>query len=154
MPVSRVRGIRVDVGHYGARSRLGVAAVRRAVRSVMRAEGIEHAMISVTFVSDAEVRRLNTKYFGRRSATDVIAFALNDVTGCVTGDIYVAPDVAGRTASALDVPVREELARLVVHGALHVLGYDHPTGESRIRSAMWRRQERLVAEVVSMEPSR
>jgi probable rRNA maturation factor len=42
------------------------------------------------------------------------------------------------------VPEREELARLVVHGTLHVLGWDHPETEDRTRSPMWRRQERYV----------
>jgi probable rRNA maturation factor len=43
------------------------------------------------------------------------------------------------------VPVREEVARLVVHGTLHVLGREHPEDEGRTRSPMWRRQERLLA---------
>jgi probable rRNA maturation factor len=45
--------------------------------------------------------------------------------------------------------VREEIARLVVHGTLHVLGYDHPEDESRTASPMWRRQERLLAAAMS-----
>ena len=147
-PPSGSNGVRVDVGFDGARGPLGETAIRAIVRSVMRAEGVRRASLSVTFCSDSAIRRLNTKYFGRRSATDVIAFALDDLNGVVTGDIYVAPDVAMRAASALDVPVREELVRLVVHGALHVLGYDHPAGESRVRSAMWRRQEELVTMVL------
>ena len=44
--------------------------------------------------------------------------------------------------------VREELARLVVHGTLHVLGHDHPEDDSRLRSPMWRRQERLLRRVL------
>lgn len=146
-PRSRGRGIRVDVGHDGCRAPLGEAAVRTIVRAVMHAEGIQHAIVSVTFVSDAAIRRLNEQYFRRRSTTDVIALALDDPTGCVTGDIYIAPGVAASAASALEVPVREELTRLVVHGVLHVLGYDHPAGASRVRSAMWRRQEQLVTRI-------
>ncbi|MGH7669133.1 MAG: rRNA maturation RNAse YbeY [Gemmatimonadaceae bacterium] len=46
------------------------------------------------------------------------------------------------------MPLREELVRLVVHGTLHVLGYDHPDDASRLQSAMWKRQERLVALVL------
>jgi len=148
-PRSPGRGIRVDVGHDGSRARLGEAAVRTIVRSVMHAEGVQRALVSVTFVSDAAVRRLNAKYFRRRSVTDVIAFTLHDPMG-VAGDIYIARDVAARTAAALEVPVREELARLVVHGVLHVLGYDHPAGASRTRSAMWRRQEQLVTAVLAL----
>ena len=49
--------------------------------------------------------------------------------------------------------MREELLRLVVHGVLHVLGYDHPDGESRERSAMWRRQETLVQRALKTRPT-
>jgi probable rRNA maturation factor len=62
------------------------------------------------------------------------------------GDVYIAPDVARANASELGVPVAEELARLVVHGTLHALGYSHPEGssEDRTGSTMWKRQERLL----------
>jgi probable rRNA maturation factor len=46
------------------------------------------------------------------------------------------------------VSAQEELLRLVVHGTLHVLGYDHPLGAARMTSPMWRRQERIVARVI------
>ncbi|HEV8215576.1 MAG TPA: rRNA maturation RNase YbeY, partial [Gemmatimonadaceae bacterium] len=62
----------------------------------------------------------------------------------VVGDVYIAPDMARENARDAKVPVREEIARLVVHGTLHVLGYDHPDGEDRVRSPMWRRQERII----------
>jgi len=79
-------------------------------------------------------------------ATDVIAFAFTPVRarGPLVGDIYIAPDVARAQARRLGVPVREELARLVVHGTLHVTGHDHPAGAARTRSRMWRRQEALL----------
>jgi len=52
--------------------------------------------------------------------------------------------VARENATRLGVPLRRELARLVVHGTLHVLGHDHPEGERREQSAMWQRQERYL----------
>ena len=60
------------------------------------------------------------------------------------GDVYVCPWVAAREARTRGIPVRQELIRLLVHGTLHALGYDHPEGERHTRSAMWRRQERYV----------
>jgi probable rRNA maturation factor len=60
------------------------------------------------------------------------------------GDVYVCPWVAAREAKARRVPLRQELVRLVVHGTLHVLGWDHPEDDTRVRSPMWRRQERYV----------
>jgi probable rRNA maturation factor len=62
----------------------------------------------------------------------------------IVGDVYIAPAVARRNAVRCHVGIREELARLVVHGILHVVGYDHSEGPDRIHTAMWRRQEGLL----------
>jgi rRNA maturation RNase YbeY len=78
--------------------------------------------------------------------TDVISFGFRRTgrRAPILGDIYIAPDVARASARANNVTVREEIVRLIVHGTLHVLGYDHPEGDTRTRSAMWRKQEHLV----------
>ncbi|GIW50865.1 MAG: hypothetical protein KatS3mg081_0220 [Gemmatimonadales bacterium] len=57
--------------------------------------------------------------------------------------------MARKNAKELGVRFREEIVRLVVHGTLHVLGYDHPEGEARQRSPMWLRQERYVRSLAS-----
>lgn len=96
------------------------------------------------------MRRLNRRAKGRRALTDVLAFALPQPDGTLLGDVYVCPAAAARyvqgaaAARGRAVTVEEELIRLAVHGTLHVLGYDHPEGPGRIRSGMWRRQERYV----------
>ncbi|MCU0256602.1 MAG: rRNA maturation RNase YbeY, partial [Vicinamibacterales bacterium] len=61
------------------------------------------------------------------------------------GDVYVCRAVAEGEARRRGLPLRQELVRLLVHGTLHVLGWDHPDDDSRLRSPMWRRQERYVA---------
>ncbi len=148
-PQPRARGVvRVDVGRSGARGGLPDDAVRRVVRMVLRAEGVRNARVSVALVSDAAIAGVNAAYLGRRRPTDVIAFALADPRGGVMGDIYIAPAVARRSAARYGVPVREEVTRLVVHGVLHVLGYDHPGGDSRVESPMWLRQEALTARAI------
>jgi probable rRNA maturation factor len=58
--------------------------------------------------------------------------------------VYVAPEVAARTAAELGISEEEELVRLVVHGILHLLGHDHPEGDDRYASPMFRLQEELV----------
>ena len=90
---------------------------------------------------------LNRKHLGRSGATDVIAFGLSraDKRTPVIGDIYIAPDVARAQAREHGAGVREEIARLAVHGTLHVLGHDHPDGGERTASRMWQRQEALLA---------
>jgi probable rRNA maturation factor len=102
------------------------------------------AEIGVTFLPPARMQALNLKWKGHDEPTDVISFVLPGPGGELLGDVYICPAVARTAAARLGIPLRQELLRLVVHGTLHVLGYDHPEGVGRTRSAMWRRQERYV----------
>jgi probable rRNA maturation factor len=122
---------------------LPAATVRRVVAAVLRGER-RRAHISITFLGRDTMRRLNAAHTGRTAPTDVLSFALPDPRGPVVGDVYVCPWVARREARARAIPLRQELIRLIVHGTLHALGRDHPEGEGRTGSAMWRRQERYV----------
>lgn len=115
---------------------------------VMRAEGAGAGLLSITLLSKPRMAAFNRKHLGHAGATDVISFGFRDPAGAVIGDIYLCPAVAAENARRFGVGVREELLRLVVHGTLHVLGYDHPTGDRRTESPMWKRQERLLARVM------
>lgn len=137
----------VDVSVESGRLPLARARVADLVRGVLRAERVRDAMISIAFVGDRTISSLHRAHLGRSGPTDVISFGFAPVRvrSPVIGDVYIAPDVARRNARRLRVGVREELARLVVHGTLHVLGHDHPDGEeARESSPMWRRQELLL----------
>jgi probable rRNA maturation factor len=127
----------------GRRLPLPAARVRRIVDAVLRGERRE-ASISVTFLGRESMRRLNARHKGRDRPTDVLAFALVEPGGRVVGDVYLCASVAQQEARARALPLREELTRLIVHGTLHVLGWEHPEDDRRTRSAMWRRQERYV----------
>lgn len=136
----------VDVTTNGMRSALGRAAIIGVARSTLRAERIKHALLSITLLDKRAMAKLNRDHLGHRGATDVISFGFRRAADGdpVVGDIYIAPDVARDNARDAGVSVREEIARLVVHGALHVLGYDHPEGARRESSPMWRRQEQII----------
>ncbi|GAC1516344.1 MAG: hypothetical protein NVS1B4_10830 [Gemmatimonadaceae bacterium] len=141
----------VGVTVVGVRVPLAPRRVQQAAISVLRAERVKAALLSVTFVSRTRIAALNREHLGRRGATDVIAFGLTTVPGGpIMGDIYVAPDVARGNAASRSIGVREELLRLVVHGVLHVLGYDHGDGDDRERSCMWSRQEALLRRVAAV----
>ena len=119
------------------------AVVVRAAETVLRQER-RLAVLSVTFVGRDRMASLNARWKGHRRPTDVLAFSLPNPGGAVAGDIYVCPWYAAREARARRIPLRQELLRLVIHGVLHVLGHQHPEGEDRIGSPMWRRQERYL----------
>ncbi len=119
------------------------ARIRRVVAAVLAGER-RRARMSVTFLGRDAMRRLNALHLGHDRPTDVISFGFRHPGGELVGDVYVCPWVAAREARVRGIPLRQEVIRLVVHGTLHALGYDHPEGERRSRSAMWRRQERYV----------
>ena len=136
----------VDVAADGVRVPLARERVASLARAVLRAERVSDATISIAFVTPAAIGAINQRHLGHRGPTDVISFPIAPAAGRpLGGDIYIAPDVARENARRHGVGVREEVARLVVHGVLHVLGHDHPEGEERTSSAMWRRQEALLS---------
>lgn len=126
------------------------ARVKESAVAALEAERVRDAMLSITFVGRVAMSELNRRYLGHQGPTDVISFGLgrSGRRGAVVGDIYICPEVARDNAKQQRVPIGEEMLRLVVHGTLHVLGHDHPKGESRIASPMWRRQERILARVL------
>ena len=126
-----------------ARTPFTIPGVTRLATAVLAAERAGPAALSITFVSSLRMRALNRAHFRRDRPTDVIAFRLDGPP--LIGDVYICPAVAAREARRAGTTLKDELRRLVVHGVLHALGYEHPEdGAARLKSAMWRRQERLV----------
>lgn len=149
----------VDVATEDVRSPLARQRVRDIALAVLRAERVRDAMVSIALVSPRRIARLGRTHLGHAGPTDVISFALGDATARngrppVIGDIYIAPAVARANAARYGGSVREEIARLVVHGTLHVLGYEHPEGDERTESPMWRRQEQLLERAVGRRMTR
>jgi probable rRNA maturation factor len=139
----------VRVSSDGARSPLGRARVQAIAGLVLDAQRSAPAVVAITFVSERAIARLNRLHLGHSGPTDIVTF--EHATGGavpVVGDIYIAPQVAGANARAFGVGVREETARLVIHGVLHALGMEHPEGAPRTGSPMWRRQEALLRRAI------
>ena len=122
------------------------ARVRKLVEAALRETKISDAMVSVAFVGRATMSRLNHDYLGHGGPTDVISFGMGrEGRGMpAVGDIYICPEIAGRNARAAGVSIANELARLVVHGTLHIAGLDHPIDETRTSSPMWKKQEWIL----------
>lgn len=109
-------------------------------------------LIGLAFVSPLRIRSLNRSYRGKDRQTDVLSFS--SVEGVPfpsvrtgeqleLGDLFVCPAVARQEAKRRGIDPEEELVRLVAHGTLHLLGYDHATEEEERR--MFRLQERIIA---------
>ncbi len=123
------------------------ADVGQAVIAVAEAEGISQGEISITFVNAAAISALNETHLGVNGPTDVIAFNLAEPQSPLA-DVYICPEVAAESAGELGIEHREELLRLVIHGMLHVAGYDHPKGPERAESDMFVRQEAILCQIL------
>jgi len=129
------------VTHDGGPEFDGVDLSDLAART-LSAEGHARVELSLSFVDESEMADLHERYMHEPGPTDVLTFPLDDddvdESGVrVLGDVVIAPSVAARN-NAEDPDA--ELRLLVVHGVLHVLGYDHENEHER--AVMWQRQER------------
>ena len=118
--------------------------LRELARDTLAGEGIERAELSVSFVGGAEMAELHERFMDEPGPTDVLSFPLDDADEAkdeegvrLLGDVVVAPTEAERNNPG---DPDAELRLLVVHGILHLLGYDHE--EDGARTRMWERQER------------
>ncbi|MGQ0561086.1 MAG: rRNA maturation RNase YbeY [Gemmatimonadota bacterium] len=118
--------------------------VRKAVEATLAHESIAEASVSVTLLNDTRIRAMNRKYLEHDQVTDVISFPLYERGEKPVGDVYIGFEQVERQASDADVDIPEEVARVAIHGTLHVLGYDHPEDETRTRSEMWELQEEIL----------
>ena len=126
------------------------AALARAARAALEAERCEEdGELNVILVADAEMRRLNKRYLSHDRTTDVIAFryptdpAFPAGETPAFGDVFVSVPQARRQAKALGHGVAQELLTLVLHGTLHLLGYDDHRPKDKAR--MFARQDELLA---------
>jgi len=111
-----------------------------AIRTLSAEGRIDRVELSVSFVDETEMERLHVRYMGEEGSTDVLSFPLGEVDDRgvrLLGDVVIAPSVAARNDP---VDPAREMRLLLVHGILHVLGYDHE--EDSERAEMWERQER------------
>jgi probable rRNA maturation factor len=92
--------------------------------------GLSKVELSIALVSDVQIKRLNKLYRNKDKPTDVLSFPIGEKVEdwLILGDIVISVDTAKRQAQALGHSLEEELKRLLVHGLVHLLGYDHELG--------------------------
>jgi probable rRNA maturation factor len=108
--------------------------LRRLVRQVLRGEGVSAADISLALVDDFAIANVNQRFLNHTGPTDVITFPLSDERDtCLCGEIVVSVDMARWAAKELGHSIRSEIALYVIHGLLHLCGYDDKKAADRQR---------------------
>lgn len=111
-------------GRFAGTARISAADLSRAARVISRALKIRKSVtLSVAMVDTRTMQRWNERYRGKSSPTDVLSFTYGE--GEVFGEILLCPSVARKQAKEARRSLRKELLELLVHGTLHVFGYDH-----------------------------
>ena len=121
--------------------------MRASLRKLLALAGLRNSEISVLIVGDRAMRTLNRDYRGKDRTTDVLSFPMRGgahgrLQPHMLGDIVISLPAAARQARAAGATPGEEIDRLLVHGFLHLLGYDHERGRAEARR-MEARERRL-----------
>jgi len=138
----------VQVTNHHPAMRFSLSETQRAVAGVLTGERKNRMAVSVVLVDSRFIRRINRKFLGHDVVTDVISFPLQDDVG-VDAELYVNLDRAKRQAKEYGESFHAEVLRLIIHGTLHLLGYDDNNKKNRER--MRRREDFYLARLSQKE---
>jgi len=135
--VNRQRKLPIDCGHWQV-----------FLQKVMQAVPTEAANVTLAFVSDRAMRELNRLWRHQRSTTDVLSFPagqdeFENTDGLNLGDVVISVEQAARQAQENDLPLDGEIAQLILHGVLHLCGYDHATDNGEMNRLELRLRRKL-----------
>jgi probable rRNA maturation factor len=134
-----VHGLQITVANQQSTLVLDKRRLAGAVRRVLRGAGLQQATVSVAVVDDRTIHDLNRRFLGHDYPTDVLSFVLEQADGYLEGELVVSADTAVAAAAQFGWTAGDELLLYVVHGALHLVGYDDQSAGQR---AAMRAEER------------
>jgi probable rRNA maturation factor len=137
--------------------RVQVRLLEEFLKNVEEEVGLGPECVAVRLIDDAEMARLNETYRKKKGPTDVLSFPVEEdsakpgtlrrqvrkARGKFLGDIAIAPKVARRNAKSLGRGLPQELKVLILHGVLHLLGYDHETDRGEMERIEMRLRRKL-----------
>jgi probable rRNA maturation factor len=136
--VNRQRKVRIDPERWRSFSEKALIAIRK--------ESGDATIATIAFVSDRQIRELNRRFREIDKATDVLSFPAGDERSDETvhlGDIAISLERAGIQAKENQMTLEEEMAQLILHGLLHLCGYDHETDEGEMNRLELRLRRQL-----------
>jgi probable rRNA maturation factor len=140
--------IRVHISWERKPSTPAAKALRRAICETLRRQSVNHCEVHVLLTGDRQIRELNRQYRGHDCATDVLAFTDGEMMPDGTrllGEVILSVDTARRQALRLGHTELRELEELVIHGTLHLLGYDHNRDRGEMETLELGLREKLLS---------
>jgi len=141
----------VRIRNLQKRIRISQKRIREVVREILRDLGYQKWETSILLVDDQQIREINKKYLNRNRPTDVISFSQVEGEGTpenthLLGDVVVSLETAKRQAKESHTSLQDEVTFLLIHGILHLLGYDHEGSVNKTRE-MDEKQKDLLASI-------
>jgi probable rRNA maturation factor len=130
-------------------------SLRKTAEKILSVLGLPDSELSIAIVGDRSIRRLNRDYLGRDKPTNVISFSMQegdypDLNPHLLGDVVISADTAAREAEEGGVGFNARFTFLLLHGILHLTGYDHErSGEAE--AARMEEKERKLFELLEIE---
>ncbi|MBP8744448.1 MAG: rRNA maturation RNase YbeY [Syntrophorhabdus sp.] len=124
--------------------------VRKIIENLLASLKLPDRDLSILFVDNKKIRQLNKQYFHKDYPTNVISFSYMDgLTSEVIGDIVISIERTREEAESLSVPFYERLFTLIIHGLVHILGYDHTGDKNQARRMRYREKKLLNNFIIS-----
>lgn len=125
----------VQIDNRQGKHRISKKKIRQTARAILNALGYPDAELSILIVDDQQIARLNRQYLNREGPTNVIAFAMqegpfSEIAPALLGDVVISMETAHRQAQNAGLSMLDYFDQLLIHGILHLLGYDHENDKS------------------------
>jgi len=147
--------MKIAIENRQKRQKIEKLLLRKVARKILSVSGCPEAQLSILIVDDAAIQVINRDYLGKDRPTNVISFAMQEGEGegvqpDLLGDVVISAETAAKDAAEAQVSFESELYFLLLHGVLHLLGYDHERGTQAEAKRMEER-EREVFSVIREE---
>jgi probable rRNA maturation factor len=143
----------VQIDNQQSNHRLSKKRLRQTAKVILNALDCPDAELSILIVDDPQIAQLNHQYLNHEGPTNVIAFSMRqghfaDITPNLLGDVVISADTAHREAQSAGISMQDRLDQLLIHGTLHLLGYDHEKTDAEARK-MEKKTEELLKKIKS-----
>ena len=142
----------IQIENKQKRYKISKRNIRHTVNNLLKCLNCQHKEVSISFVDDSVIRELNNQYLGKNKPTNVLSFSLQEgkfteINPNILGDIVISIDTAERDALKGSLTISQEIDFLIIHGLLHLLGYNHEN-TSREETNKMQNMEKMLFKIL------
>ncbi|MCK4507329.1 MAG: rRNA maturation RNase YbeY [Desulfuromonadales bacterium] len=144
--------MKIEIENRQTKQKIRKILLRKVARKILSVSACPDAQLSILIVDDAQIQEVNRDYLGKDCPTNVISFAMQEGEGSgvqpdLLGDVVISAETAARDAGEAQTTFESELYFLLLHGILHLLGYDHERGTQAEAKRMEAREQEVFLQI-------